>query len=149
MQVHFEGTFSPHHRLNLQALVVNAYALLQRHYPQLPPGAAGIDTAIISENPGYLGYVGGSTMHLSAAYLEACTIPWLASLFEHEGTHKLNAATKYAPEDLWQNELSACEAQMRVGLVVGFEGYELHYLHTYMGNKPAMEAHMVLGYKGP
>lgn len=89
----------------------------------------------------------GRTMRLSTGYIKSVSIPWLASIFGHEGQHLLDKG-QYSGSNLWLGERSAGLTQLGIGRRIGYSQAEIDYLQGWVDirNRDAMQQHVEQGY---
>jgi hypothetical protein len=92
--------------------------------------------------------VNGNTFYLDMGRINAMSAPYLASLFGHEGQHKLNNG-KYSGSNLWKDEQSARITQLNIGRKLGYTDREIYYLEQDILPTPQniirMQNHMKVG----
>lgn len=96
----------------------------------------------------YLGIERSGRLTLSVYHMAHSNSPeYLASLFPHEGQHRLNWG-KYSGENLWLNEQSATRTQIRIGKKLGLSVGDQESLAWYSSdaNREKLQEHMVNGY---
>jgi RHS repeat-associated protein len=97
---------------------------------------------VVGPNQANLG-ISGNKVTLSTSYLAASSVAWTASVFAHEGTHKVLSG-KYTGENSWRSEQEASRVQIQVGRVVGMQQREIWHLMWWSADfhKAEMQAHM-------
>jgi hypothetical protein len=97
---------------------------------------------IVGPNQASLG-ISGNNVTLSTSYIAAGSVAWTASIFAHEGTHKLLTG-KYTGENMWRSEQEASHVQIQVGRALGMPQREIWHLMWWSADfhKAEMQAHM-------
>ena len=151
VSVHYNQNVSSDDRSMASTSLSSAAGLLNEHKNDLSGNQkhaiAQINAvSVTASSKALLGEI-GRTMRLSTGYIKSVLIPWLASIFGHEGQHLLDKG-QYSGSNLWLGERSAGLTQLGIGRRIGYSQAEIDYLQGWVDirNRDAMQQHVEQGY---
>jgi len=131
--------------------LAEAAGLLNAHADELSEdqkNAIGQVRSISVVGPNELLGIDRNNVTLSTSYIGGSSAAWTASLFAHEGTHRV-VSGMFTGSNAWRSEQEASRVQLRVGRVMGMSRSEILGLMMWSLdlNRAALQAHMEQGYR--